>query len=86
MRGEEGFLQQLVELWKDGEGRMIEVVRRCSYLCVEEVWDWVLSKEASNLEEGAGTICGSTLHKRRGILQRLYKSLNINTFPALAGH
>ena len=66
MRGEERLLLQFVELWKDGEGRMIEVVRRCSYLCVEEVWDWVLSKEASNLEEGAGTICGSTLHKRRG--------------------
>ena len=36
----------------------IEVVRRRSYLGIEEVWDWVLSKEDSNLEEGAGTICG----------------------------
>lgn len=41
-----------------GEGRMTKVVRRCSYLDVEEVCDGVLSKEASNLEEGAGTIWG----------------------------
>lgn len=56
----------LVEFWNDGEGRRIKVVRRCSYLEVEEVCDGVLLKEASDLEEGAGTICGSTLHKRRG--------------------
>lgn len=61
----------------DGEGRRIKVVRRCSYLVVEEVCDGVLLKKASDLEEaGAGTICGSTLHKRRGEwLQGLYKSL-----------
>lgn len=56
----------LVELRDDGEGRMTKIVRRCSYLDVEEIRDGVLSKEASNSEEGAGTIWGSTLHKRRG--------------------
>lgn len=64
---------------------MIKVVRRCSYLDVEEVCDGVLSKEASNLEEGAGTICGSTLHKRRGeSCKDFIKALN--TCGALAGH
>ena len=62
------------------------MVRRCSYLDVEEVCDGVLSKEASNLEEGAGTICGSTLHKRRGEswLSRTFTKA-FNTCPALAG-
>lgn len=64
---------------------MIKEVRRCSYLDVEEVSDGVLSKEASSLEEGAGTICGSTLHKRRGeCCKDFYRSLN--TCPALARH
>ena len=47
-----------MKLEADSEGRKIRVVRRCSYLDVEGIRDGVLSKEASNLEEGAGTICG----------------------------
>ncbi len=64
---------------------MIKVVRRCSYLEVEEVCGGVLSKEASNLEEGAGTICGSTLHKRRGECCKDFRKA-LNAYPALAGH
>ena len=47
-----------MKLEADSGGRKIRVVRRYSYLDVEGIRDWVLSKEASNLEEGAGTICG----------------------------
>lgn len=75
----------LVELRDDGERRKMKVVRRCSYLDVEEIYDGVLSKEASNLEEGAGTIWGSTLHKRRGESRTLQKKALI-TCPVLAGH
>lgn len=71
--GRGGLLLLLVELSDDGEGRMIKVVRKCSYLDVKEDCDGVLSKEASNLEEGAGTIWGSTLHKRRGESRTLQK-------------
>ena len=46
-----------MKLEADSEGRKIRVVRSCSYLDVEGIRDGVLSKEASNLEEGAGTIC-----------------------------
>ena len=75
-----------VELDDDGEGgMMIKVLGRCSYLDVEEVCDGVLSKEASSLEEGAGTICGSTLHKRRGESCKDFMRALI-TCPALAGH
>lgn len=55
-----------VEFEADSQKGMVSVARRCSYLEVQEVCDGVLSKEASSLEEGAGTICGSTLHKRSG--------------------
>ena len=66
------LLLLLAELSDDGEGRMIKVVRKCSYLDVKEDCDGVLSKEASNLEEGAGTIWG-TLHKRIGESRTLQK-------------
>lgn len=48
-----------------GEDSAASFVAERVTLDMEEVCDGVLSKEASNLEEGAGTICGSTLHKRR---------------------
>lgn len=74
-----------VEFEVDSQKGMMRVARRCSYLDVQEVRDGVLSKEASSLEEGAGTICGSTLHKRSGesckdFMKALY------TCRALAGH
>lgn len=47
-----------MKLEADSKGRKIRVIRRCSYLDVEGICDGVLSKEASSLEEGAGTICG----------------------------
>ena len=74
-----------VEFEADSEGRMMRVVRRCSYLGVEEVRDGVLSKEASSLEEGAGTICGSTLHKRSGESCKDFKKA-LYTCRVLAGH
>ena len=40
MRGEGRLLLLLlVEFWNDSEGRMDQVVRRCSYLGVKEGWE-----------------------------------------------
>ena len=62
-----------------------QAVKRFSYLAVGEKCDGVMSKEASSLEEGAGTICGSSLHKRRGECCKDFTKA-LNTYPALAAH
>lgn len=86
MRGEGRRLLLLVEVWNDGEGRTSEVVRRCSYLGVEEVWDWVLSKEDLNLEEGAGTIWRFQPSISGEVnLARTFRKALKDTFPGSSG-